>query len=102
LPCKDLSDLRTAWNARDKRLQPPVKNLGGPFAGMFAVDTTYHVMYLWLADGSDPNRHVMEAATRSQLFGVSEFESETGVHDVQVSGFTFRYAANFPQRAAVV
>ena len=102
LPCKDLNDLRAAWSDRDKRLQPPVKNLGGPFTGLFAVDTTYHILYLWLADGSDPNTHVMQASTRSQLFGVSEFESDEGVHDIDVSGFIFRYAANFPQRAAVV
>ena len=102
LPCKDLPDLRAAWKDREKRLQPPVKNLGGPFVGMFAVDTTNHVLYLWLADGSDPNSHAIQASARSQLFGVSEFESAAGVHDVQVSGFIFRYAANFPQRAAVV
>jgi hypothetical protein len=102
LPCKDLADLRDAWKSRDKQLSSPVKNLGGPFAGMFAVDTTYHVLYLWLADGSDPKQHTIEASTRSQIFGVSEFDSRAGLHDVQVSGFVFRYAANFPQRAAVV
>ena len=102
LPCKDLADLRAAWKDRENRLKPPLKNLGGPFAGMFAADTTYHVLYLWLADGSDPSSRVIEASTRSQLFGVSEFESEQGVHDINVSGFIFRYAANFPQRATVV
>ena len=84
------------------RLQPPVKNLGGPFAGMFAADTTDHQLYLWLNDGSDPNKHAMQAATRPQIFGVSEFESDEGVHNIEVAGFIFRYAANFPQRAAVV
>ena len=33
---------------------------------------------------------------------MNEFESPAGVHDIDVSGFIFRYAANFPQRAAVV
>jgi hypothetical protein len=102
LPCRDLADLRIAWNDREKRLQPPLKNLGGPFVGMFAVDTTYHVLYVWLSDGTDPANHAMQSCTRSQLFGVNEWESEAGVHDVQVSGFIFRYAANFPQRAAVI
>ena len=101
LPCRDLSDLRDAWKDRARRLEAPVKNLG-KFSGMFAVDTATHVLYLWLADGSDPDQHRIEASTRSQLFGVNEWESKEGVHDIEVSGFIFRYAANFPQRAAVV
>jgi len=101
LPCADLAELRQAWRHREKSLLSPVKNLGGPFAGMFFADTANHLLYLWLADGSDPNAHAMQASTRPQLFGVNEFESATGVHGVQVSGLVFRYAANFPQRAAV-
>lgn len=104
LPCPDLNDLRAAYHDRAKRLTPPVKNIGGPFVGMFAADTIHHVLYLWLSDGSDPNspKHTIQASTRSQIFGVNEYESAQGVHDVQVSGFIFRYAANFPQRAGVV
>jgi Right handed beta helix region len=102
LPCKDLNDLRAAWKDRQNRLIPPVKNLGGPFAGMFAVDTTWHVLYLWLADGSDPNQHAMQASTRQEIFGIDQYESKEGVHDIEASGFIFRYAASFPQRAAVI
>jgi hypothetical protein len=102
LPCKDLSELRAAWKDRQNRLAPPVKNLGGPFAGMFAADTTYHVLYLWLGDGSDPNQHAMQACSRQEVFGINQYDSKEGVHDIEVSGFVFRYAASFPQRAAVV
>ena len=55
-------------------------------------------LYLWLNDSSDPNKHAMQAAMRPQIFGVSEFESDEGVHNIEVAGFIFRYAANFPQR----
>jgi hypothetical protein len=103
LPCKDLSDLRAAWNDRTNRLASPTKGIGGPFPGMFAVDTSIHQAYLWLADGSNPNQsHAIEASVRSQIFGINEFESAAGVHDIHLNGFIFRYAANFPQRAAVV
>jgi hypothetical protein len=105
LPCLSLDDLRKAWADHAKTPGPtvpsPLPNLGGPFAGMFMVDTTHKTLSLWLVDGSDPNAHRMEAATRSQTFGVNQWENKDGVAYVQVRGFVFRYGASFPQRAVV-
>jgi len=55
-----------------------------------------------VANGSDPNTHVMEASTRAQTFGVSPWENKDGISYVQVRGFIFRYGASFPQRGAVI
>ncbi len=117
LPALTLDDLRNAWRRHADAvkkgqpspvLQPPLPNLGGPFVGMFCVEPKDESpqpqkrwLYLWLADGSDPNRHQVEAATRSALFGLSPWENRDGVHFVHVRGFVFRHAATFPQRAAV-
>src|SRR4051812_30852361 len=92
LPSDDLAKVST---------NPPVRNLGGPFAGTFNVDTKQHVLRVRLVDGSDPNSHVIEASTRGQIFGINEFENKIGVQFVEVRGFVFRYAANFAQRGAV-
>jgi hypothetical protein len=56
-------------------------------------------MWIWLADGSNPNSHAIEAATRAEIFG-TRLRAQ-GVRHIQVRGLTFRYAASFPQRAAV-
>ena len=105
LPCLSLDDLTKAWTAHVKTPGPtvpsPLPHLGGPFAGMFTVDTTHKTLSLWLADGSDPKTHTMEAAIRSQTFGVNQWENKQGVAYVQVRGFVFRYGASFPQRAVV-
>ena len=110
LPALTLDDLQKAWREHVKAirsgkastvLQPPLPNLGGPFAGMFCADPQKGWLYLWLADGSDPNTHRVEAATRSALFGLSPWENREGVRFVHVRGFVFRHAATFPQRAAV-
>jgi uncharacterized Tic20 family protein len=68
---------------------------------MFCADTKNQWLYLWLADGSDPNNHQIEASTRSALFGLSPWENRDGVRFVHLRGFVFRHAATFPQRAAV-
>lgn len=112
LPVLGLDGLQKAWQAhvaagRPKTLPSPLPHLGGPFAGQFAVesefvlDTEKKFLYVWLADGSDPNKHQMEAATRGQTFGVNYWESKEGVQYVQVRGFVFRYGASFPQRAVI-
>jgi len=110
LPALTLDELRSAWRRHIEAikggkpspvLQPPLPNLGGPFAGMFCADTKNQWLYLWLADGSDPNNHQIEASTRSALFGLSPWENRDGVRFVHVRGFVFRHAATFPQRAAV-
>lgn len=105
LPALSAGDLAKAWADHAKTpgptLPPPLPHLGGPFVGMFAVDTAHKMLSVWLADGSDPNRRVMEASTRAQTFGVNQWENKAGVSYVQVRGFVFRYGASFPQRGAV-
>ena len=103
LPVLGLSDLQEAWRHRTPKSQifPPLKRLGGPLAGSFAVDTTHKKLYVWLTDGSDPNGHEVLASTRGQIFGVNPWEKPDGVAYVQVKGFQFRYGATFPQRPAV-
>ncbi|MCX7968438.1 MAG: right-handed parallel beta-helix repeat-containing protein [Armatimonadetes bacterium] len=109
-PTSTLHDLREAWKRHSESLksgkpspvlQPPLPNLTETFAGMFCVDTQKQLLYLWLADGSDPNTRQGEAATRGALFGLSPWENRDGVQFVYVRGFVFRHAATFPQRAAV-
>ena len=97
LPVGDLGALRKVSGPP----QPPVANLGGPFAGWFTVDTGLKMLYVRLADGSDPSPRVVEASTRDLLFGVTPFMNKHGVRNVHVSGFVFRDAATFPQRSAV-
>ncbi|HTL27607.1 MAG TPA: right-handed parallel beta-helix repeat-containing protein [Tepidisphaeraceae bacterium] len=102
LPVASEKDLRDAWAKQGdaKTVAAPLPNLGGPFVGCFFADTSKHEL-LWLADGSDPNQHLALGSTRKQIFGISEFDGAGGVAFVQARGFIFRYAANFPQRAAV-
>lgn len=111
LPVAGLADLQTAWTKQAAALkaggaspvlQPPVAHLGGPFSGMFAVDTTNKKeLYIWLGDGSDPNAHKLETDTRARIFGTDPWENKAGVAYINVRGFIFRYGATFPQRAAV-
>ena len=105
LPALTLADLASAWAAHAKTpgaaVPSPLPRLGGPFAGQFAADTARKRLYVWMDDGSDPNTHRLEAATRAQPFGINQWESKTGVSYVQVRGFVFRYGASFPQRGAV-
>jgi len=110
LPALTLDDLRKAWHLHSSALkenkpspvlQPPLPNLGGPFGGMFFADTKNQILHLWLSDGSDPNLHQVECATRGELFGLSPWENPQGVQFIQVRGFVFRHSATFPQRAAV-
>lgn len=105
LPALTSDDLAKGWADHAQTPGPtvpsPLPHLGGPFGGMFTVDTAHKTLSVWLADGSDPSTHAMEAATRAQTFGVNPWENKTGVSYVQVRGFIFRYGASFPQRGAV-
>lgn len=110
LPALTLDDLRKAWRLHQEAmkagkpspvLKPPLPNLGGPFVGMFCADTKNQLLYLWLEDGSDPDLHQIECATRGELFGLSPWENKEGVKFIYVRGFVFRHCATFPQRAAV-
>lgn len=100
-----LDGLTKAWQmhalSAGATVHPPLHGLGGPFAGAFAVDTAQKTLYVWLADGTSPVTHRMEASTRSQTFGVNPWENKDGVQYVQVRGFHFQYGASFPQRAVV-
>lgn len=101
----DLAELRRLWQQRPATREAPrgVPDVNRPAAwpACFAVDLEQQRLYLWLADGGDPNQHQVEAATRGQTFGVNPWESRDGVHDVHVRGFRFRYGASFAQRAVV-
>lgn len=69
--------------------------------GTFFPNVDNKALYVWLPDGSDPNGHRVEASTRALIFGTNPWARRKGFDYVQVRGFTFRYAATFPQRPAV-
>ena len=56
-------------------------------AGRFFCDTAAQKLYVWLADGSDPNASFMEASTRRRDF----FDHRGGVY---LKGLTFRRSNN--------
>ncbi len=65
--------------------------------GSFYYDAAASTLYVWLADGSDPNLHYMEASTRSRLFYM-------GKPYLYVKGLAFRHdnsSATAKQGAAV-
>lgn len=110
LPAVNLDELVKAWNRHHDAtknnlpspvLQSPLTNLGGPFDGMFVANTAKKVLYIWLADGSHPKEHSVEASTRGLLFGVNPWVNPKGVEYVHIYGLVFRYGATFPQRPAV-
>lgn len=110
LPAPDIESLRAAWRKHqdDLRsgkassvLKSPTQGIGIEFAGMFAVDGKAKALYLWLADGSNPNEHQVEVATRSELLGTNPWANPKGHRHIHVRGFVFRHAATFPQRAAI-
>lgn len=106
VPAVDFDALLAAWEDRpaasalEASLTPDPAD-PATWYGVFAVDTTEKELYLWLADGSDPNDHHVEASTRGLIFGVNPWQKRDGVEHVRVRGFIFRYGATFPQRAAV-
>ena len=107
LPVATRAELAKAWQTHHQSsgpspvLKTPLPHLGPAFAGAFVADTQHKTLFLWLADGSDPNRHVVEAATRGLVFGTNPWARPKGFEHVHVRGFTFRYGASLPQRAAV-
>jgi len=107
MPSPSLEALRSGWQRfkvanTGAVLTAPVAHVGPRFAGAFFADTENKRLYAWLQSGDSPNRHSIEASTRGLLFGSSPTESgDVPIHDVEVDGLTFRYAATFAQRAAV-
>ncbi|KPK65210.1 MAG: hypothetical protein AMK73_03655 [Planctomycetes bacterium SM23_32] len=105
----DLETLREDWQrqteaaAPDTRSDRPFPDPADPatWHGAFAVDTSRDELYVWLADGSDPNEHDVLACSRGLLFGTNRWINPDGIHDVHVRGLVFRYGATFPQRPLV-
>jgi hypothetical protein len=108
-PELSVADLRRAWEQHQQSRQAgekispieqsPLPNLGPTFAGAFAVNSSEATMWIWLADGTSPDAHTVEAATRGEIF--SPAHGARGLHHIEVRGLTFRYGASFPQHAAV-
>lgn len=69
-------------------------------AESFCADTQADVLYVWLADGADPNERAIEASVRPACFGVSRGRESKDY--ITLQGITFRYAANTAQRGALV
>jgi len=77
--------------------KPVGKGVADMTPGSFYYDPAAATLYVWLADGSDPNRHVMEASTRKRLFHV-------GRPYVRLQGLAFRHSnvSAFAQQGAAV
>lgn len=79
----------------DARLLSRAASLESMRAGTFFADPiNQHAVFIWLADGSSPSKHTVEASVRPMLLEV------TGSHII-VRNITFRYASNVAQQAAV-
>jgi parallel beta-helix repeat protein len=65
--------------------------------GSFYYDAAASALYVWLADGSNPNLHVIEASVRRRLFFMHQ-------PYVYLKGFAFRHsnASAFTQQGAAV
>jgi parallel beta-helix repeat protein len=77
--------------------KPVGAGLADMTAGTFYYDAAALTLYVWLADGSDPNKHVMEASVRRRLF----FMRQPYIH---LKGFAFRHSNSsaFTQLGAAV
>jgi hypothetical protein len=105
-PVASVDGLRAIWPALQGargRSAIPTWEAPATWAGAFTADTDSGQIYALLANGADPNADgsVMEASARGLVFGTNPWMNREGVHDIHVQGFTFRYAASFPQRGAV-
>lgn len=105
-PVGGLDELRAAWpslEAASNAGNIPLAADPSTWAGAFHADTEAGRLTVLLAKGADPKTAggAVEAAARALLFGTNPWMNPEGVEHVHVSGFTFRYGATFPQRAAV-
>jgi parallel beta-helix repeat protein len=66
-------------------------------AGSFFYDTAAKNLYVWLPDGSDPNKHVMEVSTKRRLFTMR-------APYIYLKGLAFRHtsSSNVTQQSAAV
>jgi hypothetical protein len=65
----------------------PNRTLSDMKAGSFYYDPGSGSLYVWLADGSDPNGHVIEAGKRSMNMA----PSNSSVGYLHIKGLTFRF-----------
>ncbi|MBT3269326.1 DUF1565 domain-containing protein [Candidatus Poribacteria bacterium] len=105
-PVGSVDEMRAIWpkldGAKGARRIPSAAD-PSTWAGAFTVDTDAGHLYILLADGADPRGDdvTVQASARGLIFGTNPWMNREGVEHVHVSGFVFRYAASFPQRAAV-
>lgn len=87
------SALYTSWEYN----APVGTGLSSMKAGSFFYDPTAKTMYVWLPDGSDPNKHVMELSTKRRLFYMR-------APYIYLKGFAFRHtsSSNVAQQSAAV
>jgi len=83
----------------DDALLEQVLTVGEMKPGTFCADTDAKVLYAWLADGSDPNTHEMQASVRMRCFGLGWKKPPR--HRLRLRGLTIRYAASMAQRGAL-
>ena len=65
--------------------KPVGGNVSDMTPGSFYYDASNKTLYVWLADGADPNLHMVEASTRQRLFYM-------GVPYIHLKGFAFRHS----------
>lgn len=87
------SQYYTTWEYN----KPVGTGLASMTAGSFYYDPSTMTLYVWLADSSDPNKHVMEASVRRRLF----FLHKPYIH---LKGLAFRHSntSAFIQQGAAV
>ena len=83
----------------DGRLSKQVERVEDLSAGTFCADTQQKVLYLWLEDGDDPEKHLVEASVRPVCFGPGWGRPPR--HHIVLRGLTIRFAANMAQRGAL-
>jgi parallel beta-helix repeat protein len=81
--------------AVDAYLLRPVLSESQLAPGTFFADTEHQTLYVWDIGNRDPNKTLVEASVRQEIFSVA------GDY-VELRGLHFRYAANMAQHGAVV
>lgn len=67
--------------------KPVGSSVNSMIPGSFYYDALNKTLYVWLADGADPNISMVEASTRQRLFFM-------GVPYIHLKGFAFRHSNN--------
>ncbi|HEY0841853.1 right-handed parallel beta-helix repeat-containing protein [Methylotenera sp.] len=65
--------------------KPVGSNVNSMVPGSFYYDASNLTLYVWLADGANPNYRMVEASTRQRLFFM-------GVPYIHLKGFVFRHS----------